>query len=119
MNEQVLQRRIARHNALQLTLGVGLAAAALCLWPASFYVWRFLIAFPLLSVYPQSAVTISWYGAWFCTLLLAAEGFRYAKPLFDLADYSRSFYYDNDFTSGDSVAAMTMRYRTGNPQTYA
>ena len=56
---------------------------------------------------------ISSYVALAFMVVLAIDGVRYRKPLFDLQEYTRSGYYNNFITQTETGRAMSWHY--GNP----
>lgn len=112
MTETEVHRRVARRNALHWTFGLLLIPTAAGLWYASFWVLWWLTA---IAVYPwvERVGNIPSYVAWVGTFLLAVEGLRRTRPLFDLEDFRRSFFGDNPLT--DTPAGAALHWYAGSP----
>jgi hypothetical protein len=95
---RALRRHLRWHNGLYLALGVMLVPTAVGLWIVSFWVLRFLFALGL-SPWVAKPWEVAWYIAWGGMAALVISGFRFTRPLFDLADYRESGYFDS-FLSG-------------------
>jgi hypothetical protein len=92
MTEPVLDARIRRHNTVAWGKAAGYLAGAAIAWFVSWWVmWGMAFVFMglwgmALSWISQTSAWAAWYGC----ALLAVEGVRYGKKLFDLDSYSRS-----------------------------
>ncbi len=109
MKPTELKRRVHLHNAFWIGMGIVLIPTSLGLWIVSFWVVRIGYAIPL-DALGLSASTISFYLAAATMVVLAVEGARYAKPLFDLREYSRSVYCNNLFAESESGRALNSHY---------
>ena len=109
MTQEDLRKRLKRHNAFQLGVGLFLLTGSLGFWVASFWIFRVLFAIPL-DAFDLPAWEISFYPALGALALLAVEGFRYGKPMYDLAEYARSGYYDNFVMQSETGRALRYRY---------
>ena len=105
MTADDLLKRVRWHNGLKVGTGVALLPLSAGLWVASFWICRILFALPL-DLFVSSGWEASFYVAWVMMVVLAVEGVRYGKPLFDLADYARSGYRDNLLMESDSIRAL-------------
>ncbi len=84
------------------------------MWFLAFWTWRFFALVWLNLLGFQSPWSKSLPIAGVLTALLAIEGVRYKKRLFDLIDYHESIYYqDADPLAKDSASALNAYY--GNP----
>jgi hypothetical protein len=93
---------------------------AIALWPLSFWVFRGLFYIPLAVFGWGDAGAISLYLTWGAMALLAVEGCRNRRPLFDLKDYSQSVYYQNPVTgSASGRAASIGMFGVSNPMAFA
>jgi hypothetical protein len=77
MTEADLRQRVWRHNALQIASGIAMAVLALCAWPISFWLLRFVVHAPLALLEIPNSAGVSFYAAAAGTFLLALEGIRY------------------------------------------
>ncbi len=112
MNQADLQKRVKLYNSGQIWKGAVLAVGSLALWIVSFWTVRIMVSIPLYS-FGFPFWRTSFYVALAFLVLLAVEGVRYAKPLFDLHDYTKSAYYDNFIMQSQSGRAMSIYH--GNP----
>lgn len=122
MTHSSLTQRAQLFNALQIGLGVLLIPVSLVCWVLSFIVFRWLFYFPVSTIWSTELFGyttwgVSFYLALACTLLLAVEGVRYAKPLFSLDTYVTSAFHDNWFIQSDTGEALAWNYY--NPQAMA
>jgi hypothetical protein len=88
-----IRREVRRHNTVELLIGVGASVLSAGLWVLSFWIWRLLFYVPLAMLGFEGMWKVSCYVAWGLMALLVIEGFRYARPLFDLIAYHQSWYY--------------------------
>ena len=87
-------RRIQRrHNAIRGAGAVGFFALAVVLWIVSYWIVKMLIVMPcvLWGHFPPAKVTTG--IALALLVLLAVEGARYGRKLFDVAAAARSVYF--------------------------
>jgi len=112
MTTQKLQAKLRRHNALQFGLGLALMALAPVLWIGSFWLARYLFYLPASRFGFQGMWPVSLYVAWGFTVLLAFEGLRNSRPLFDLIEFHQS---DFNWRYDDSKAGLLMRDPRNNP----
>ena len=112
MDQTDLQERVSRHNAGQIAIGLTLVPGSIALWIASFWTVRILFAFPLFA-FGFPFWRISLYVALAFLVLLAIEGARYGKPLFNLQEYTKSAYYDNFIMQSQS--GRLLNWRAGSP----
>ena len=121
MTETTLQEKIRQHNTRNLALGLLMIPASVVAWIVSFRILRTLFGMflhGLSFLWPGlNTATASHYLAMGCLMLLAVEGFRRSRDLFDLADFSQSRYRDSVFMSTSSGQAMG--YAFGNPAAIA
>jgi hypothetical protein len=110
---EFIRRALWRHNLLYAFAGIGIGLGTILLWPLSFGVVRFLFAFPYAMYDPDHAWSIGYYVAWGFMALLAFEGFKHSRPLFDLKDYTDSDFYNNVMVKTDTGSALETYY--GNP----
>ncbi len=107
MTVQKLQTKLRRHNMLQIGLGATLALTAVALWIGSFWAVRWMYYFIASAIGFQGAWHISLYVAWGFTALLALEGLRRSRPLFDLLEYAKSDF--NWYQRGDGSVRGQLR----------
>ncbi len=107
-----LQKRVKLHNAVRIAMGVILGIGSLALWVASFWIVRIMVAIPLFAL-GFAGWRIGFYAALAFLPLLAVEGVRYGKPLFDLHEYTKSAYYDNFIMQSQSGWAL--HWYAGSP----
>lgn len=112
MTESELQRRVRSHNTIQVVTGVFLIPTSILLWIGSYWLIRVLVAFALFN-FGLDAWAISDYVAIGFMFILAIEGVRYSKPLFNLKVYTESAYHDNVFSQSETGHALNLYY--GNP----
>lgn len=102
-----IQRLVRRNNLVQLLIAAAAALLAAGLWPLSFWICRFLFYIPLASLGYDGMWETSYYVAWGMLMLLLIEGVRYARPLFNLIDYHRSWYHQSVWASSHSARALS------------
>ena len=112
MDRTDLQKRVGLHNASQIAIGLALVPGSIALWIASFWTARILFAVSAFAL-GFSVWRISFYVALAFLVLLAVEGVRYGKPLFDLREYTKSAYYDNFIMQSESGRALN--WLAGSP----
>lgn len=112
MDQIDLQKRVSLHNGGRIAMGLLLVPGSMALWIASFWTVRILVAFPLFA-FGVPFWRISSYVALAFLVLLAVEGVRYGKPLFDLQEYTKSAYYDNSIMQSQSGRALS--WYAGHP----
>jgi hypothetical protein len=110
MTTQKLQTKLRRHNLLQIGLGVMLGAVAPLLWLGSFWLARFLFAWPASTIGLQNAWHTGLYVAWGFVAILAFEGLRCSRPLFNPIEFSQS-----DFNILPPASGLFLR---GNPDPF-
>jgi hypothetical protein len=114
MTESVLDAKIRRHNAAAGAKAGGYFVGASAAWFVSWWViWG--IAFLFVGAwwhFPSGITRTCAWVAWGGCALLAAEGVRYGKKLFDLESYSRSLAFAT--ASGDPRTALLLT-GTRNP----
>lgn len=108
MDQIDLQKLVSQHNTGQIAMGLVLVPGSMALWLASFWTVRILVAFPLFA-FGFPFWRISFYAALAFLVLLAIEGVRYGKPLFDLREYTRSAYFDIFAMQTESGRALSSR----------
>jgi hypothetical protein len=113
MTTQQLQTKLGRYNALHLCFGSVLVAIAPAFWFGSFWFARYLFWLPLALGGVRGMWGPSLYVAWAFTALLAFEGLRGSRPLFDLMEYSVS-----DFNFPEHPGSSVNRQRL-DPLAYA
>ena len=113
MTESQLERLVRLHNWQQAALGVGLSLAAIVLWIVSFWIWRGLALAWMYALDVDNSWEKSFLIAIGLTVVLAIDGFRYRKKLFDLVDFHDSIYYDNCLN--DSRSLFMINVHRGNP----
>lgn len=111
----VLETRIKNHNRFQLLLALLFVILGTALWFVSYWISKFLLFMPL-----------SWFEAtrhielatWGFMALLAFEGFRYSRELFDLEAMAKA-HFNGDFSStreADNLrAAAWLHYGVPDP----
>ncbi len=119
MTEDKLRQMVGRKNTFNLVLGILLLPGSLLLWFISFWIFRGLFFISLYWLgkmfWPRlDAASASCYIAVFCMIVLAVEGLRYSRQLFDLREFSQSSFGSSSLSttsSGRIVNAVIL----GNP----
>jgi hypothetical protein len=117
MTESQLERLVRLHNWQQFALGVGLSVAAIVLWIVSFLIWRGLALVWLHALSVGNPREKSLLIAIGLTIVLAIDGFRYRKKLFDLIEFHDSIYYTSSLRESGSLFAMNVH--RGDPMALA
>ena len=107
-----------KHNTIVLAKGLGWLVLAGVTWVVSYGLAWGLFAIPLWlwgSIWNWSpSWTMCRYAAWIGVALLAIEGIRYSKKLFDTEAYARSLYY-RIYTLGFDKPPLVVSPLLGNP----
>ena len=104
MTAQKLQTKLRRRNLLQIGLGATLAAIAPALWVGSFWLARYLFYWPASSLGFQNTWHTSLFVAWGFIAILAFEGLRCSRQLFNPLEFSQS-----DFNFFPSASSLRLR----------
>jgi hypothetical protein len=107
MSEEILRRRIHRHNALEMLKATVLFPGAAVLWFLSFWLFRALIYIPL-AAFGFDAWGFSFFAAWVGLAILAWEGFQFNVPTIDLEDLD-----DISFGNGLLGQALSLPFAMG------
>jgi len=116
--EAALSRRRNTHNLLTGLRGLAWLVVAAVSWVISWHALWWLFAVPTYMLgqlwrWSPSARMCD-IAAWVGIVLLAVEGIRYSKRLFDIEEYARSAYY-KAFTIGSAEPMPTGNALVGNP----
>ena len=119
MTEDKLRQMVWRKNTFNLVLGILLLPGSMLLWFISFWIFRALFYIPLYwfgkMFWPRwDAASASWYIAVFCLAVLALEGLRHTRQLFDLHEFSQSSFGSSSLTTTSS-GRIVNAYILGNP----
>src|SRR5262245_46775937 len=95
-----IKERIKSQNQSNLLKGVLLFGLSIPCWIFSYWLIRLLIFIPCYLWKAGPDWNETRYAALAGILLLLVEGVRYGKPLFDLDEFTKSFYYQG-FTGTD------------------
>ncbi len=113
MTETELRRLVRNYNRQQILVGCCAAVGAVALWLIAFWVWRFFAGLWLGILGFDHVKSWSFEIAIVLTALLAIEGVRYHKRLFNLVEYHESAYYQGGLLETDTGHALNAYY--GNP----
>jgi hypothetical protein len=94
-------------------IGCAAAVGSLLLWCVAFCLWRFFAGLWLVLLNVDHVKSWSFDFACVATALLAVEGFRYHRRVFDLIAYHESAYYRGALLETDTGHALNAYY--GNP----
>ena len=81
-----------KHNLIQFAKGTGLGVASVALWYVSFWVFKFVFLVPMWMFGLKPSWKTGTIVAVGCMLVLAIEGVRYGKQVFDAQAYAESLY---------------------------